>query len=284
MATTHYKVLGVDETASDDEIRKAFRKLSLEHHPDRNVDNPNYSDTLYKNITLAYDILGDKDKRAEYDASLRPGPSGPHFFFGGGGGGAPTAEDIFQMLFQQHHNAQMYMRPMPIIKSIDITLEQAYTGCTVPFEIERWSRMTHSTEKNTYMIDIKPGVESGECIILREMGNVLENGNAGDVKISINVLNNTVFERRGVDIYMNWKITLKEALCGFSFEIKHLNGKTFTINSRFGQLIHPGYKKIIPEMGMKRDTVVGNMVITFDILFPTALEAETIQTLKELLP
>jgi len=79
------------------------------------------------------------------------------------------------------------------------------------------------------------------------------------------------------------KITLKESLCGFSFELKYINGKSYTINNNSGNIIIPGYKKIIPNMGLTRDDHTGNLIIIFEIEFPTKLSANVLDKLKELL-
>ena len=76
---------------------------------------------------------------------------------------------------------------------------------------------------------------------------------------------------------------MKEALCGFSFDLKYINGKSYTINNNSGNIITPGYKKVIPNMGLKRDDHVGNLIIIFEVEFPNKLTAETMQTLREVL-
>ena len=120
-------------------------------------------------------------------------------------------------------------------------------------------------------------------IVLRNKGNVLSDTNKGDIKIHIHISNETNFKRQGLDLIMVKEISLKEALCGFSFEIQHINKKKFKINNEAGNVLKPGFKKIIPQMGMKRDNHVGKMIIIFNITFPSTLSNTQIQELTNIL-
>ena len=93
---------------------------------------------------------------------------------------------------------------------------------------------------------------------------------------------NYLFERRGLDLYLEKQISLKESLCGFSFELKYLNDKVYTINNQIGNIIPPDYKKIIPGMGLTRENAKGNLIITFKIVFPSSLTQEQIDKLNDL--
>jgi DnaJ-class molecular chaperone len=75
---------------------------------------------------------------------------------------------------------------------------------------------------------------------------------------------------------------MKEALCGFTFELKYITGKTYTINNNTGNIIPNGYKKIIPNMGFSRDDHTGNLVIVFEVKFPDKLSEEVIDALKKI--
>ena len=92
------------------------------------------------------------------------------------------------------------------------------------------SEGTHELDKHTEYITIPIGAESGEVIILSNRGNEGASECRGDVKVTLNVEEHATFKRNGLDIIMEKKITLKEALCGFVFEIEHLNGKKFSID------------------------------------------------------
>ena len=99
----------------------------------------------------------------------------------------------------------------------------------------------------------------------------------------IKINNNTEFQRNGLDLIYNKTITLKESLCGFSFDLKYINGKKYTINNHSGNIITPNFKKIIQKMGLERNEHHGNLIIVFNVQFPESLEANVIEKLKEVL-
>ena len=116
------------------------------------------------------------------------------------------------------------------------------------------------------------------------MGHCINENMKGDVKICIKTSNNEDYERRGMDLFHLKTITLKEALCGFSFELKHLNGKNLNFNNMDNPtIIKPNYKKIIPGFGMKKDEMKGNLIIEFEILFPDSFSEEQIKGMRQIL-
>jgi len=283
MKKNFYNILGINNDANDNHIKNAFRKLSLQFHPDRvggDVDK-------FKEINEAYQVLSDSDKKKEYDLFKTNGAINP--------------EDIFKMFFDGfnsdfeggvsfgiplgfgggiHKNIQ---KPTPIIKTIEITLAQAFTGINYPIEIERWieSGKVKKTEREKIYVDIPKGIDENEIIIIRKKGNILNNMNHGDIKIFIKITNETRFERLGMDLIYKKKLTLKESLTGFLFDIKHITGKVYTING--STVIKPNYKKTIKGMGMKRDDLCGDMIIQFEIIFPNKLSEDQISELKKIL-
>ena len=132
-------------------------------------------------------------------------------------------------------------------------------------------------------ITIPKGVDTNELIILREKGHIMNDSIKGDIKIFITVKNDTEFIRNGLDLVLNKTISLKEDLCGFSFDMKYLDGKTFKINNGNGNVIGFNYKKVLPDMGMKRDNHTGNIIINFTIVFPEKLSAEQVESLLTIL-
>jgi len=287
---TYYDILQVPKNASFDQIKKQYRKLSLEHHPDRGGDAE-----IFKKISTAYENLSDENSRRSYDQSINP-MSAPNIFemlfsgLGPGGGhGFPGA--MHPEIHMFHGNGEMPFpfpfqptKPSPLQISVDITLDQAFTGCSIPVEIERniehqRHRILH-TEIETIYVNIPCGIDNNETIMIPNKGNNID-GLMGDVKIVINVKNMSRLERRGLDLYYTHTLTLKEALCGFEAEIEYLQNKSFKIvNTDF--VISPQYKKIIPNMGMKRDKNQGQFIIHFNIIFPT-LSNEKIEQLRNIL-
>jgi DnaJ family protein A protein 2 len=139
------------------------------------------------------------------------------------------------------------------------------------------------SEKETLYVPIPKGIDDGEIIILKDKGNIINEQCKGDVKVFIKIINKTDIKRLGLDLIYEKKISLKDALCGFSFEIKYINDKMYTLNNNSGNIVCPGYKKIIPNMGLTRDNATGNLIIIFHIVFPEKLTEEQINKLKTVL-
>ena len=333
-----YEDLGITETATTEDIKKAYRKLSLQHHPDRNQNSAD-STIKFQKISSAYEVLGDEDKRRQYDMQSKmpfhgmpfhgmpfpfaPGPGGgggggmPGFFAtssngnfdpadlmnfvsqnffgggggmnGGGGGGGIKIDGhgirVGNNLFTMDGLKQRFAKPTPIIKTETITLAKAYTGYNMPIEITRWivENDVKREETETIYIPIPCGVDNNEIIILREKGNILAENNKGDIKVFIKIQNDTDFLRNGLDLTLNKTISLKDALCGFIFDMNFLDGRTFKLNNNVGNIIPHNHSKVIPGLGMKRDDHKGNLIINFTVTFPEQLTAEQIEALQKIL-
>jgi len=321
MSEDPYKILGVEKNASQDDIKKAYRALSLKWHPDRN-SGPDAT-KVYQSINAAYEILSDEAKRKEHDAPSPPpqhhnpfagmgmpfpfanmgmGMQGnnPHEEFmkmfssgifqqmqGGGGGGGPQ---IFTMgpngpIRVQIQTQTQMQKPPPIVKTIEITMDKAYSGCSIPIEIGRWiiEGGMKKEENETLYVPIPRGIDDGELILIPEKGNANGENNRSDVKIQIKVKNETEFKRDGLDLILHKSISLKEALCKFNFDMKFLDNRVFKIQNDNGNVICPGYRKVIPNMGMVRDGQTGNLIIVFDVKFPEQLSSEAIAMISSVL-
>ena len=180
---------------------------------------------------------------------------------------------------------QALQKPIPIIKTIEINMDEVLTGTKKPLEIERWvlENGNKVPEKEIIYIDVPQGIDEGEMLILRDKGHVINENIKGDVKLNIKINNNSIFKRQGLDLILEKNISLKEALCGFSFEIMYLNGKSYTLNNQKGNIIPPEYRKHYQGMGLTRGEHKGNMIIHFHIDFPEKLTTEQIDKLKEVL-
>jgi DnaJ-class molecular chaperone len=295
MSENYYNILGIPENATKDEIKRAYRTLQMKYHPDKNPNNPEALKTTYK-INEAFETLGDEQKRAEYDMSRNNPFSNPfekmsnhndifNMFFGGGNPFANGRPGEFKVFHSGPINMTSFTKPTPIIKTIVISIEQVLSGASIPIEIERWvlEQGNKVFEKETIYIDIPPGIDENEMIILRDKGNVIDENKKGDIKLTISIQNNTLFKRNGLDLILDKHISLKESLCGFKFDIKHLNGKVYTLNNNKGSIIPPEYKKIYTGMGIPRGEHKGNLVIVFHIDFPEKLSDEQIDKLLEIL-
>jgi len=310
-------MLGITKDASTDEIKKAYRKQSLKYHPDKNASAD--AQEIFQKVNEAYQVLGDHEKRNEYDFMANPNQAGRFSPRGMGMNMNMNIDEMFQGLFGFTPDAgnvrmngmggmpegfpfgnvhvfhgnmpfpmnmnQSIQRLQPIVKTISVTMEQVMTGANIPVEIERWivQEGTKVMEKETIYVEIPQGVDDNELIVLKDRGNIANEMCKGDVKVFIKVFNHTNFKRNGLDLIVEKNITLKESLCGFKFELAHINGKTYTINNNEGSIVTPSYFKAIPEMGFKRNGHSGNLVVTFNILFPESLTQEQIKGLKSIL-
>ena len=306
---THYETLGVSKDSTESEIKKAYRSLSLKYHPDRNPD-PAVQET-YKAINDAYDVLGDSQSKQQYDQELQFGSQhmrqgdemadinnifnmmfgggfpgmpggmqgGPgvrvfHGGFPGNGGGFP------EHLFHQLH------KPPPIIKNIEVTMEQVYHGASIQFDIERQAtrNMIRYNENVTLSISVPQGVDENEVMILRGQGHSMSEDTGGDVKITFSIKNDTIFKRQGQDMVYTKHLTLKESLCGFVFEIRHINGKTLNMNNMANSaVIKPNFKKVVPGLGFVKNGQTGNLIIELMVDFPDTLTKEQVDKLREIL-
>jgi DnaJ-class molecular chaperone len=318
MSDNFYNILEVAETASQDEIKKSYRRLSMLHHPDKN-GNSDASKTKFQKISEAYEVLGDAEKKQEYDMTrnnpfikMMSSPNGATSgsvdelfstlfgmpFFTGGNIGNPGLSNMGSNVRVFHNGMPVNMnmgfgqptgfgqsfmqKPPPIMATIIVPIDKILLGTTVPIDIERWILENGNKvfEHEMVYVTIPKGIDEGEIIVLQGKGNVASDANKGDIKVFVKVENNTSFRRSGLDLILEKTITVKDALCGFSFELKYLTGKVYTITNNSGNIISHGYKKVIPNMGFEREGHKGNLIILFDVQFPEKLTPETIDALK----
>jgi len=352
MSDNFYKVLGVDEKASKEEIKKSYRTLQMKFHPDKNNNSPDAINMTQK-LNEAYETLGDDEKREEYDMTrnnpfLKGGSNADvqmddiiNMMFGGMGmpgfpghidrmggmpgfpgmpgmrgfppgmpgmggfpgmpgmggmnmggmnmggmnmGGFPPGTKVHFFQGGQPINFQQLQKPTAILKNINIKISQVLTGANIPLEIERWIMENGMKvfESETIYVTIPKGIDEGELILLKDKGNVINETCKGDIKIFVKIENDSMFKRAGLDLVLEKSISLKDALCGFSFEITYINGKSYTLNNNAGNIIPHGFRKIIPNMGLERESHKGNMVIEFNVQFPEKLSESVIASLKKI--
>ena len=306
-----YDILGVSKNATTEQIKKEFRKLSLKYHPDK----PNGDEEKFKEINEAYQTLSNDEKRRQYDnknpgnyfnRNNRGGFNHPMYSSGGGFNGYPM-NDMFSSMFNHgnfpfhfsndmNNNANIKIFrngvevnnkniiPETINTNIKITMKQSYEGVSIPLDISRTIiRNQEKTKENeSIYVEIPKGVGNNETIVMKNLGNIINEQNS-DLKIKIILESTNEFERDGLDIIYKKNISLKEALCGFSFNLSFINGKIYTINNNSGNIIYPGYLKELPNMGFTRGNNTGKLIIKFSISFPEKIDKENIEKLKDLL-
>lgn len=293
-----YDILEIPETSTQEEIKKSYRKLSLLNHPDK-TNNDEIKTIKFKKINEAYNTLSDENLKSEYDSTLQykrnthtnANTNGMGMFHNTSG---INPEDIIAQLFMNGvmggmgggriHIKTFNAKPVCIIKKILITLQLAYSGGSCPIEIERViiENNIQTNEKETVYITLDRGIDNDEMIILQGKGNVVNNIK-GDVKVIVEIQNTSEYTRQGLDLTLTKKITLKESLVGFNFLIHHISGNMYNINNTKGNIIAPYYNKKIPGMGMTRGDFTGDLIIHFEVMFPTSLEMHVIDKLIEIL-
>ncbi|MCI1675824.1 MAG: J domain-containing protein [Ancrocorticia sp.] len=248
-----YKALGVSKNASDDEIKKAYRKLARKYHPDRNPGNK-AAEERFKEIGEAYQVLSNAQDRKQYDALRQFAGGGARFsagdgatgttggfedilsqMFGGGNvhfsssNGGSGYDDIFSMFGGSPaggaHTASRFgfgsarrpERGADIKASVSISLRQAVAGTTVKLTTVRGKSVTAK---------IPPGVADGQRIRIGGRGNPGMGGGApGDIIVTVHVEPHPVYEVRGKDVYVNLPISFGEAALGGAVEVPTLDGK-----------------------------------------------------------
>ena len=209
----HYSTLGVAKTATSDEIKKAYRKLASQHHPDKGGDT-----ATFQKLQTAYDTLSDPQKKEQYD---NPSPfgqqrqgSGP-FGFGNQG-----FEDIFSQIFKQdfHRHHQQQARQTPSYRtSVWVSLEQVYTGTEQVMKLQ--------TPNGTHNVSIavpKGMIDGGQ---MRYDGLI----EGASLIVEFRIHQHLKFSRRGNDLECNHQISVLDLIAGTSFEFVTLSGKTLEV-------------------------------------------------------
>lgn len=281
-----YTTLGVSRGASEDEVKKAYRKLAKELHPDRNKDNPKAAER-FSTVTQAYDLLMDKDKRARFDrgeidaegnptspfgagfggaraqGGFRPGGGGFDF----GGGGEPDLGDIFEGLFGGRAGAQPggfsqgFGRRAPPAKGANV----AYR-LRVPFEDAAALKPQRIQLRDGGTIDLKlpKGVESGTQMRLSGKGDPGPGGN-GDAIVTIEIEPHRFFTRDGDHIRLDLPITLTEAVAGAAVRVPTPEG---AVNLKVPAGSSSGKTLRLKERGFHGKNGRGDLLVTLMIEIP----------------
>jgi len=283
MAKSLYETLGVNEHASADEIKKAYRKLARKYHPDVNKDESAIE--KFKEINAAYEVLSDKKKKDEYDMygdqifggqnfhdfaqnqgnnvdlddllkSIFGGGSG----FGGGGfgGGNGSSDDLDQRI-----------------------------NITIAFYVSvKGGKHNVSLNNESFDIKIPAGIKNGETLRVRGKGSVGRMGKRGDLLIKVEVSESPVFERKDNDLYMDMDVNLKTALFGGKVTITSLINDDITLkvpkNTKNGQKFRVRGAGVVN----RKTSLKGNLYLTANIILPNIddLDDDFKQILEEKLP
>jgi curved DNA-binding protein len=260
----YYQILGVGKTASQDDIKKAYRKLAAKHHPDRGGDT-----ATFQSISQAYDILSDPDKRAQYDS---PQDSFDPFTQGAGPGWHDVSSmfggNPFEQFFRQ---AQQPIRRKNRDLNIRVTVsfKQSYLGA----DLEANYQLPNG-KKQTVIINVPAGVESGQVIRYQGMGDdSVSSLPKGDLNVTVMVEHNQEFERRGNDLIAYCIINPIEAMAGCSKIVNHLNGTGIRFNIKPG--VQHGTEYVSSNLGFKNlRGQTGNLIIVVVINIPVLTDPD----------
>jgi len=271
----YYEVLGVTRNSTNDEIKKAYHKLALKYHPDRNFESPESAEVAFKRINEAADVLCDEKKRLKYDSERGPKDLFEAFF----GRSNPFSSAPSQSV----PTPTPTPTPTPLPKNSPLSiplfcsLEELYLGEEKIVPVKRLKVDSTSgisvPKEGIFTIKLKPGWKSGTKITFTGEGNEKLGTTPGDVIFIIEEYPHTLFVREQNDLLIKRKITLLEALTGAQINFKHLDNSEISV---FVERVTPNYKHVIPGSGYisSKDESRGNLVIEFDIEFPILNEVQ----------
>lgn len=289
----YYKVLGLNKNATDAEIKKAYRKLARQHHPDVNPDNKD-AHKKFQQINEANEVLSDPEKRKKYDKYGKDWQHGEEYekqqrayqntrggnAFGGGnyeysenfGGG--DFSDFFSSMFGGGGRQQSArFRGQDIHASLNLKLSEVFTT----------HKQTLQINGKAVRLTIPAGVQDGQSLTLKGYGQPGVNGGpAGDLLVQFQITNDTPFLRQGNDLYLTQKIDLYTALLGGEVTVETLHGK---IKLKIKPVVQPNTKIRVPGKGFtefKKDGTFGDLYVTYEIILPESLSEQEKELFSQL--
>ncbi|MGI9621573.1 MAG: DnaJ C-terminal domain-containing protein [Acidimicrobiales bacterium] len=281
----YYAVLGVASTASEKEIQNAYRKLARELHPDANPDD-SAAEERFKEVSAAYDVVGDSETREQYDSARRVGPGamgGNPFAGSGGPGGAGgftfdggdigDLSDLLGGMFggaggspfgagggqrpRRGHNQEAQLR-----LSFDESVAGVTTSVTVGGGSDGGTR--------SIKVRIPAGVEDGQKIRLAGKGGPGQNGGpAGDLFVVVLVNDHPVFGRDGRNLTLDLPITFDEAALGTDIKVPTYGGESVKLRLPSGT--QPGRTFRVKGHGITKGGSTGDLMVTVQVAVPSKL-------------
>lgn len=303
MAKDYYASLGVNRSASKDEIKKAYFDLARKYHPDKNPDDKT-AKAKFQEVQEAYEVLSDEKKREMYDrygstfeSAGRGGPGGATYAWRGGQGGGAEEFDFSQIfgerfgeeptggfadIFNQFRRASAsrggrrtrHTAAPPVHHEIEIPFQTAISGGEVLLSLQRGSGKV-----DTITVKVPPGIESGRSIRLRGQGEQMGPGESGDLLVKVKVAPHPYFVRRGANLHVKVPITLAEAAAGAKIDVPTPKG---TISLRVPPGTSSGTKLRAKGCGVQfKDHEAGDLFAEVQIVIPKSLSEQELKTFQE---
>ncbi|XP_006796805.2 dnaJ homolog subfamily B member 5 [Neolamprologus brichardi] len=314
-----YKVLGVSPESNEDEIKKAYRKMALKFHPDKNSDAD--AEDRFKEIAEAYEILTDPKKRSIYDQFGEEGLKNGGNIFRSNFHGDPhstfssffNGSDHFDIFFGNEEGDDDLFNPFRrftfshvsgsagpegglrkgprrlqadvVVHDLLVTLEEVMQGCTKHVKITR-SRLnpdgrTLRTEEKVLNVVVKKGWKSGTKITFPREGDETPNSAPADITFILRDQEHPQYKREGSNLVYTAKITLKEALCGCTVNVPTLDNRMMPLPC--SDVIKPGAVRRLRGEGLplpKSPSQRGDLVVEFQVAFPDRIPPQSREIIK----
>ncbi|MCZ2357593.1 MAG: J domain-containing protein [Bacteroidia bacterium] len=265
----YYKILGVSQKATLEEIKAAYHSLAKQHHPDKNNGNAQ-SEELFKQITQAYETLNDPQKRKDYDAKYaKDYPPQAEF------SGFNEYQHLFEQVFTRKQSSRSRVPNSGDYEAkIQISLLDAFQGGEKIITLQKKKRIR---------LRLKPGIKNGQVLRLKGYGAPARPGlAAGDLFLNIVIEKHPLFHLEKNDLHTQVNISAYKAILGGEVIFKHLNDQPIKLTLKPGT--QPGTTIKLREKGMPAQNThaTGDLYVKLNILIPTNLTEQEQQIIAEL--
>jgi DnaJ-class molecular chaperone len=315
MKKDYYEILGVAKGASDEDIKKSYRKLAMKYHPDRNPDDVATAEAKFKEVKEAYEHLSDPTKREEYDRYGHPGSGGPFsdafrrsgrsYDWGNTGGNSDddfNFDDIMRDFERRpgggfnnkHQNAHKSSyddflnelkrkreRETPnedVTVELNISLKDAFTGKSLEITFR-----TPENTRRTVTVNVPAGIETGKKLRCSHGGSQKNPFmDPGDLFVLIKINDDPKYRREAETLFYKANVSPFDLMLGGTIEVQTIDGATLAVQVRAGT--QPSSKIRIPGRGMSiiNSKERGHMFIELNVVIPENLKAEHIILLKDI--